>query len=110
MMTGLQTLSQWKEYFGDPESTTLGLMNAVFPLGKVVSLPFVMFLSDRFGRKLQLVVGLVTCVAFAITRGLARSYGTFVAARFCLGFFTSFISRPSPSKSLPLVDMAPYLD
>jgi MFS family permease len=96
MMNGLQTLTQWRAFFGYPTGAVLGLMNAVYPLGKVVSLPFVTFVSDRFGRKLPLVCGLIGCVAFSIMQGLAHNFATFVTARALLGFCTSFISQPSP--------------
>ena len=95
-MNGLQTLTQWRAFFGNPTGAVLGLMNAVYPLGKVVSLPFVTFVSDRFGRKLPLVCGLIGCVAFSIMQGFAHNFATFVTARALLGFCTSFISQPSP--------------
>lgn len=96
MMNGLQTLPQWRTFFDSPEGAVLGLMNAVYPLGKVISLPLVAFISDRFGRKIPLIVGLAACVAFAIMQAMAQNFGTFVAARALLGFSTSFISQPSP--------------
>ncbi|KAH6990016.1 general substrate transporter [Ilyonectria destructans] len=96
MMNGLQTLPQWRTFFDSPDGAVLGLMNAVYPLGKVISLPLVAFISDRFGRKIPLSVGLVACVAFAIMQAMAQNFGTFVAARALLGFSTSFISQPSP--------------
>ncbi|KAH7134451.1 general substrate transporter [Dactylonectria macrodidyma] len=96
MMNGLQTLPQWRTFFNSPEGAILGVMNAVYPLGKVISLPIVAFVSDRFGRKAPLMFGLVTCVLFAIMQGVAQNFGTFVAARALLGFCTSFIGQPSP--------------
>ncbi|KAI1385480.1 general substrate transporter [Hypoxylon trugodes] len=96
MMNGLQTLPQWKHFFGNPEGAILGLMNAVYPLGKVFALFLVTYVSDRFGRKLPVLIGLVTCVGFAIMQGLSQNLATFVTARALLGFFTSFISQPSP--------------
>lgn len=96
MMNGLQTLPQWRSYFDTPQGAVLGFMNAVYPLGKVISLPIVTLVSDRFGRKIPLVFGLVTCVAFSVMQALAPNFGTFVAARALLGFCTSFISHPSP--------------
>lgn len=95
-MNGLQTLPQWSDYFDNPEGAILGLMNSVYPLGKVVALLFVAYICDRFGRKLPLLVGLVACIGLAIMQGLAKSLPTFVIARALLGFFTSFISQPSP--------------
>lgn len=35
MMNGLQSLDTWFTYFGSPDATWLGLMNAVLPLGVV---------------------------------------------------------------------------
>ncbi|KAH7139923.1 general substrate transporter [Dactylonectria estremocensis] len=96
MMNGLQTLPQWRGFFGNPEGALLGFMNAVYPLGKVVGMVVVTYVSDRWGRKLPLFIGLVSCVGFAIMQGLSQNLTTFVTARVLLGFATSFISQPSP--------------
>ncbi|KAH6618828.1 general substrate transporter [Boeremia exigua] len=96
MMNGLQTLPQWRQFFGNPEGALLGLMNAVYPLGKVFGMIVVTYVSDRWGRKLSLLVGLVSCIGFAIMQGLSQNLATFVTARALLGFATSFISQPSP--------------
>ncbi|KAH8895472.1 general substrate transporter [Thozetella sp. PMI_491] len=96
MMNGLQILTQWKSFFSNPEGAILGLMNAVYPLGKVFALLLVTPLSDRYGRKLPMLIGMVAAVAFAIMQGMAQNLATFVTARALLGFFTSFMSQPSP--------------
>ncbi|CAG9991086.1 unnamed protein product [Clonostachys byssicola] len=96
MMNGLQTLPQWRQYFGNPEGALLGLMNSVYPLGKVVSMFVVSYLCDRYGRKLPIIIGLVTCISFAILQGLSNNLHSFIIARAFLGFFTSFLSQPSP--------------
>ncbi|KAI1253664.1 hypothetical protein MGN70_004056 [Eutypa lata] len=96
MMNGLQTLPQWREYFGQPDGALLGLMNAVYPLGKVVALLCLPYITDRWGRRWPLLFGLVTCICFSILQGLAQSLDSFVVARALLGFFTAFLSQPSP--------------
>ncbi|KAF6808286.1 lactose permease [Colletotrichum sojae] len=96
MMNGLQTLPQWRGFFGNPEGAVLGLMNAVYPLGKVVALFVVTYVSDRWGRKLPLFIGLMACIGFAVLQGMANNLAAFVTARALLGFFTTFISQPSP--------------
>lgn len=96
MMNGLQTLPQWRSYFGNPEGPLLGAMNSVYPAGKVISLFLVTYLCDKFGRKVPLMIGALTCVAFAIMQGLSQNIETFIAARAILGFCTSFIAQPSP--------------
>ncbi|KAF5005209.1 hypothetical protein FDECE_8330 [Fusarium decemcellulare] len=96
MMNGLQTLPQWREYFDHPQGAILGLMNAIYPAGKIVALFIVTFISDRFGRKRTMIIGAVTCVALPFLQGMAKNIPTFVVARALLGFFTSFLSQPSP--------------
>lgn len=95
-MNGLQTLPQWREYFGRPDGALLGLMNAVYPLGTVVALLCLPYITDRSGRRWPLLFGLVTCICFSILQGLAQSLDSFVVARAFLGFFTAFLSQPSP--------------
>ncbi|KAJ4183072.1 hypothetical protein NW755_009920 [Fusarium falciforme] len=96
MMNGLQTLPQWRTFFDQPEGAILGLMNSVYPLGKVVGMVVVTYVSDRWGRKLPLLIGMVTCIGFSVMQGLSQNLGTFVAARALLGCATSFISQASP--------------
>jgi len=96
MMNGLQILPQWKNFFGNPEGALLGVMNAVYPLGKLVAYFFVAYFTDRFGRKVPLTIGLVLCLSFAIMQGMANNIPTFVTARALLGFATSCIAQPSP--------------
>lgn len=95
-MNGLQTLPQWREFFGSPEGALLGLMNSVYPLGKVISLFVVAYICDRWGRKLPILIGLVACIGFATLQGLSQNLHSFIIARAFLGFFTSFIGQPSP--------------
>lgn len=95
-MNGLQTLPQWRGYFGQPEGAMLGALNSVYPAGKVIALFFVTYVCDRFGRKTAMVVGALTCVAFAIMQAVSQNLETFIAARAILGFFTSFLAQPSP--------------
>jgi MFS family permease len=96
MMNGLQSLPQWRKFFGSPDGALLGAMNSVYPAGKVVALVLVTYLADRFGRKFTIIIGIVACIAFAIMQGLAQNFSTFIAARAILGFFTSFLAQPSP--------------
>ncbi|TLD22399.1 hypothetical protein PspLS_07748 [Pyricularia sp. CBS 133598] len=96
MMNGLQILTFFKHDFNNPTGAILGLMNAVYPLGKVIALFVVTPVADQFGRKLPMAIGLVGCIAFAILQGLSPNLTAFVLARAFLGFFTSFISQPSP--------------
>jgi MFS family permease len=96
MMNGLQTLPQWRNYFHKPEGAMLGLVNAVYPLGKVVALILVTFVCDKYGRKFPLYIGFAGAIGFALLQGFAKNLPMFITARALLGFFTSFLSQPSP--------------
>jgi MFS family permease len=96
MMNGLQTLPQWRSYFGNPEGAILGALNAVYPAGKFFAMFLVTWMADRFGRKTTIAIGAFACVAFAIMQGVSQNLHTFIAARAILGFFTSFLAQPSP--------------
>ncbi|KAF7553593.1 hypothetical protein G7Z17_g3521 [Cylindrodendrum hubeiense] len=96
MMNGLQTLSYWQEYFGEPRGPILGLFNASMSLGSLCGLFVVPYLIDRAGRKSGLVVG---CTVMLLAVGLqtgARSFGMFVAARLILGFGDSIVLGSAP--------------
>lgn len=95
-MNGLQILTYFKHDFNNPAGAILGLMNAVYPLGKVIGLFVVTPVADRFGRKMPMAIGLVGCIVFAIVQGLSPNLAAFVIARAFLGFWTSFVSQPSP--------------
>lgn len=95
-MNGLQTVKQWRAYFGKPNPSMLGLMNAIYPVGKVIGLLPCTFLADRFGRKVPLTTGLVICIIGAALQGASQNVGMFIAARCVLGFGTSFLVQPSP--------------
>lgn len=96
MMNGLQTVEQWREYFGRPSSSVLGLMNAIYPIGKFVGLPLATFITDRYGRTKSLWLGLAMCVVGAGLQGGSVSFAMFVVSRCFLGIGTAFVSQPSP--------------
>jgi MFS family permease len=96
MMNGLQTLEQWREYFGNPKSSILGTMNAVYPLGNIVALFPVTWLSDRYGRKLPMLCGLVLAIIGAALQAASQNLPMFIISRFVIGLATACISQPSP--------------
>lgn len=91
-MNGLQAVESWREYFGEPKGATLGLFNAAYPIGGLCAIPFVSFISDRFGRRLGLATGAVVCCIGATLQGAAANLPMFVVARGVLGAGTVLIS------------------
>ena len=39
MMNGLQSLPYWQDYFGHPEGSKLGILNAIYQIGSIASFP-----------------------------------------------------------------------
>lgn len=96
MMNGLQILPQWRSYFNNPSGALLGVMNAIYPIGKIIGILVANVLCDRFGRKLPMWFGLPTMIVGAAIQGGAVNLRMFIAARFILGFGNSLISLPTP--------------
>lgn len=84
-MNGLQSVSQWQNYFGSPTGGTLGLFNAAYSIGSILGVWFIPTVSDKFGRKKGLALGAFVSVVGAIIQAVSMNFGTFVAARIILG-------------------------
>ncbi|KAH8175653.1 sugar transporter domain-containing protein [Sarocladium implicatum] len=96
MMNGLQTLPQWRNYFNSPNASLLGLMNALYPIGKILAIFPTTWLSDRFGRKLPMWIGFVLLILGATLQACSQNVAMFLVSRFILGAATALIAIPSP--------------
>ncbi|KAK5116031.1 hypothetical protein LTR62_000487 [Meristemomyces frigidus] len=96
LMNGLQSLPQWKDYFGQPEGAILGLVNAAQSIGSVLALPIVGSFSDRFGRKPVLFAGCVSVVIATIIQATSTTLAQFVVSRLVVGFAGMFVVQPAP--------------
>ncbi|KXJ87554.1 lactose permease [Microdochium bolleyi] len=96
MMNGLQTVAQWRDYFGRPTPAILGVMNAIYPIGKLVGIFPTTWLADKYGRKAPMYLGFVMLVVGAGIQGGSVHIGMFIASRFFLGFGTAFLAQPAP--------------
>lgn len=95
-MNGLQSLPQWKEFFGNPTGTRLGVVNAAQSIGSVLSIPLVGILSDWLGRKPILLVGIMMVIIATIIQAASVNYAMFVVSRVIVGFGGMFVVQPSP--------------
>ncbi|KGO35900.1 Major facilitator superfamily domain, general substrate transporter [Penicillium expansum] len=96
MMNGLQSLTQWKTYFGHPNSAILGTLNAVYPIGKVLMVFPVSWLGDRYGRRFPMIIGLCGMVAFAIFQAASQNVAMLIVSRYLIGSCTIMVAQPSP--------------
>lgn len=85
MMNALQIAPFWKTYFGHPARGDLGLVNAIFPIGKVCGLAVVTWMSDKYGRRLPIIVGTVLCIAGAGVQASSVNFAMFIFSRWLVG-------------------------
>lgn len=81
-MNGLQSISHWQTYFGNPTGEVLGVVNAAQSIGSVISLPVVGYLSDKIGRRWTLLSGAVTIIVASAIQAASVNYGMFVFSRY----------------------------
>lgn len=56
MLTGLQAVTEWNDYFNQPSGAILGLMTASYSMGSFLSLPLITILMDKLGRKKAITI------------------------------------------------------
>lgn len=95
-MNGLQTLGQWKSYFGHPTGALLGFVNAAQSLGSVLVLPLVGWLSDKLGRKKVLIYGIFTIIIAAAIGACSVNLGMLIFSRALVGAGGMLTVQPSP--------------
>ncbi|KAK0109484.1 hypothetical protein ONS95_002176 [Cadophora gregata] len=85
VLNGLQAVSHWQDFFGHPTGTRLGVLNASYNLGGLISLPLVPWVNDRFGRRNSIALGSIILMCGVVVQSAAQNYNMFLAARFLLG-------------------------
>ncbi|KAJ5096400.1 hypothetical protein NUU61_005756 [Penicillium alfredii] len=96
LMNALQSIGEWKDYFGNPSGSVLGVVNAAQSIGSVLSLPFVGVLSDQIGRRLTLLSGAIVVILASIIQAASVQYGMFVFSRVLVGVGSMLVVQPSP--------------
>ncbi|KAF8897982.1 general substrate transporter [Mucidula mucida] len=96
MMNGLQSLTQWADYFGHPTGGKLGLLNAIQNIGALAAYPFAPYISDGIGRRPTVALGAAIMVVATVIQTASQSVGMFIGARFLIGFGLTFaVSYPT---------------
>ncbi|KXH42749.1 hypothetical protein CNYM01_03772 [Colletotrichum nymphaeae SA-01] len=96
LMNGLQSLQQWREYFGHPAGVRLGVVNAAQSIGSILALPIVGYLADCFGRKPVLLSGIILIIVATIIQSTSINLPMFIISRLIVGFGGMFVVHPSP--------------
>ncbi|KAK0458058.1 hexose transporter [Desarmillaria tabescens] len=96
MMNGLQSLTQWSEYFHKPTGGRLGLLNAIQNIGSLAAYPFAPYSSDGIGRRYTILLGATIMIMATAIQTASQSVGMFIGARFLIGFGLTFAANSAP--------------
>jgi sugar porter (SP) family MFS transporter len=92
----VQNFESWKNFFGNPQGSMLGLLGALYQIGSLFSIPLVPLFTDRLGRKTPIAVGCVIMIVGAVLQGACMNLATFMGGRVLLGFGNSLAQIASP--------------
>ncbi|KAF8320426.1 general substrate transporter [Clavulina sp. PMI_390] len=96
MMNGLQSVTNWQNFFNHPAGGRLGLFNAIQNIGGICGFPMAPYAADYFGRKPTIIFGsFVVCIGVALQTA-AQSFSFFIGARWLIGFGGAFTQLASP--------------
>ncbi|KAI5887242.1 general substrate transporter [Schizophyllum commune H4-8] len=96
VMNAFQSVDQWKEYFGHPQGSRLGLLNAIQNIGNLCAYPFAPYLSDGLGRRPAILIGAIIMCGGAALQTASTSIGMFIGSRFMIGFGLTFAANAAP--------------
>ncbi|PNP84077.1 hypothetical protein FNYG_02765 [Fusarium nygamai] len=96
VLTSLQGVTAWKEQFSSPKGALLGITSASYPLGAIISTPFSAYISDRFGRRLSIIIGSFIMIVEVIVQCASTNIETFIGGRIIVGFGITLALAAAP--------------
>lgn len=96
MMSGLNILPQYKDYF-HLNSKTQGLLTAGSWMGHILSTPLIQYISDKHGRKATITVSAFFCIIASIITAAAQNPAMFILGRIITGFGSQLSSGGAPT-------------
>lgn len=96
VLTGLQGVAAWNNQFGSPKGALLGITSASYPLGAILSTPFSAIISDRFGRRLSIIIGSFIMILGVIIQCVSKNIGLFIGGRVIVGFGITLALAAAP--------------
>ncbi|KAH3678925.1 hypothetical protein WICMUC_001351 [Wickerhamomyces mucosus] len=86
LLNGLQSLESWQEYFHKPTGAKLGVLSCGFSIGNLIVLIAISsWISDRYGRKVPILLGQLLSIVGAVIQGSSKNYGQFFVGRLIIG-------------------------
>jgi sugar porter (SP) family MFS transporter len=96
MLNGLQSMTQWEQFFDSPQGARLGSLSNGVIFGQILAFPVAPWVSERFGRRVSIFTGSALLVIGAILQCAATDYAMFLVARMIIGFGGLIAVEASP--------------
>lgn len=85
MLNGLQSLTEWSEFFGNPTGGRLGVLNSATFIGSLAGLLIANPLCDYLGRRYPISIGSSLIILGAALGGAAQNFAMFLVGRLFIG-------------------------
>ncbi|KAI9631839.1 general substrate transporter [Dioszegia hungarica] len=95
-LNGLLIVPAWGKYFGNPAGQDLGLITASFYFPKIITPPLAAWISDKYGRRVSIMVGSVVTLAGGLLGAFSTSRGQFIGGRVMVGAGQAFHQAVAP--------------
>lgn len=96
MLNGLQSMSQWQQFFGFPTGPRLGSLSNGVIFGQILAFPVAPWLCDHTGRRFPIFIGSLLLVIGAVLQCAAQDYAMFLVSRMIIGFGGLIAVEASP--------------
>ncbi|KAL0581023.1 hypothetical protein V5O48_001017 [Marasmius crinis-equi] len=97
LLTGLQAIPAWGEYFGHPTGNRLGLITAAIFFPAIIFCPLGGWIANRYGRRVAIWIGVVLIIAGAIANALSKSVDQFIGSRTVIGVGGAMVKVAAPA-------------
>ncbi|KAL0066154.1 hypothetical protein AAF712_006778 [Marasmius tenuissimus] len=97
LLTGLQAIPAWGEYFSHPTGNHLGLITASLFFPAIVFCPVGGWIANEYGRRVAIWIGVVLLIAGAIVNALSRNVNEFIGSRVIIGTGGAIVKVAAPA-------------
>ncbi|KFY94181.1 hypothetical protein V498_04002 [Pseudogymnoascus sp. VKM F-4517 (FW-2822)] len=98
LLNGLQTMTPWQDYFGNPTGSRLGLFTAIQNIGGVVAMPFASYSADLLGRRMGTSIGIIVVFIGVILQAVPTNNpaSMYIGGRFMVGLGANITQGSAP--------------
>ncbi|KAL4964608.1 uncharacterized protein BDV14DRAFT_209220 [Aspergillus stella-maris] len=97
LLNGLQTMPPWRDYFGNPTGSDLDLLIAIHNIGGISAVLFSSYVSDLFGRRAGVALGIIVIFVGAIVQSVPSvKQNMFIEGRFLVGLGSNVSQGSAP--------------